>query len=179
MFISNLLRSIVFSIAAAFLIFSQDHSVPLGATVLLAVAAANGFIGLALLPRKEFKDNVALTLFMSAVSLTIGMFLLTTNGFIGLQNTQADLVAFRTCVAVFVLSLAVAEFIQSGKAAAGDRLEYRISAAIAVITALIFALAPLNDVNAVGFLSAYLAISAVQRAIWIATDGKQVRNGKK
>ena len=57
MFLTNLLRSIVFAIASAVLIFSQDHSVQLGATVLLIVTASVGFIGLAVLIRNESKQS--------------------------------------------------------------------------------------------------------------------------
>ena len=107
------------------------------------------------------------------------MFLLTTNGFLGLQNNSGDLYIFRMLIALFVLVLAITEFIQGQKAQQGDKLEYRISAALGTIAALVFALGPLNDVNAVGFLSAYLALSAVQRGIWLATPGKKINNAKK
>ena len=179
MFLTNLVRSIVFALASAVLIFSQDHSVQLGATVLLIVTASVGFIGLAVLIRNESKSNLASNLFSSIVSLTIAMFLLTTNGFLGLQNNSGDLFIFRMLIALFVLVLAITEFMQGQKAQQGDKLEFRISAALGLIAALVFALAPLNDVNAVGFLSAYLALSAVQRGIWLATPGKKINNAKK
>ncbi|MFN9902744.1 MAG: hypothetical protein ACK55Z_28980, partial [bacterium] len=85
---------------------------------------------------------------------------------------------FLLLVAVFVGGLGLSELIQSFRAEAGDRLEFRISAALGILAALIFVIAPLNDVNAVGFLSAYFALSAAQRGIWLATPGKQVKNGK-
>ncbi len=178
MFLTNLLRSIIFAVAAVFLIFIQDHSVVLGATVLLVVCALVGFAGLLAILRREAKENFAASLFASVISLTVSMFLLTTNGFLGLQNTEGDLFLFRLLVAVFVGGLGLSELIQSFRAEAGDRLEFRISAALGILAALIFVLAPLNDVNAVGFLSAYFALSAAQRGIWLATPGKQVKNGK-
>ncbi|MFM8927805.1 MAG: hypothetical protein ACKOFA_06405 [Rhodoluna sp.] len=179
MFISNLLRSIVFAIAAAVLIFSQDHSVQLGATVLLVVSGLVGFIGLFVILQRESKANFVANLFASIVSLTLSMFLLTTNGFLGLQNNSGDLFVFRIVAAIFVLALGSSEYAQGRKADLGDRLEYRISASLGFLAAAIFLFAPLNDVNVVGFLSAYFALSAVQRGIWIATPGKLVNNAKK
>lgn len=175
---NNLLRGIVFAIAAVFLIFIQDHSVVLGANVLLIVSALTGFSGLFVLLRKESRENFASNLFASAVCLIAAMYLLTVNGFLGLQNTESDLILFRIVAASFTAGLALTEFTQSLTATSGDRLEFRISAGLGGIAAVIFAFAPLDDVNAVGFLSAYFALSAAQRGIWLATPGKQVRRGR-
>jgi hypothetical protein len=75
--------------------------------------------------------------------------------------------------------MAVYEFALSRKANPDDVLELRIAAGIGLLTGLVFSLAPLDVGNAVGFLSAYLAISAVQRAVWAATptNGKKSENG--
>lgn len=178
MFLTNLLRSIIFAVAAVFLIFIQDHSVVLGATVLLFVSALVGFSGLVGVVRKGSGEKFAVNLFAAIISLTVSMFLLTTNGFLGLQNTAADLIVFRILAAVFIAALAVSEYVQSFRAEPGDRLEFRISASLGFLATAIFTFAPLNDVNAVGFLSAYFALSAAQRGIWLATPGKKVRNGK-
>jgi hypothetical protein len=63
----------------------------------------------------------------------------------------------------------------SRKAKTEDVLELRISATLGAMTGLVFYFAPLDDLNAVGFFSAYLALSAVQRAVWAAgpTKGKK------
>jgi hypothetical protein len=55
-----------------------------------------------------------------------------------------------------------------------DRTELFISAGIGMVTGLIYLFIPLDAVNAVGILSAYFAISAVQRAIWVATPSRKV-----
>jgi hypothetical protein len=83
--------------------------------------------------------------------------------------------SFRALVFVFAVGMAVHEFALSRKANPDDVLELRIAAGIGLLTGLVFSLAPLDVGNAVGFLSAYLAISAVQRAVWAATP----TNGKK
>ena len=178
MFLTNLLRSIIFAIAALVLIFIQDHSVVLGATVLLFVTALVGFVGLFAVIKQSDREHFAIKLLAAVIALIAAMFLLTTNGFLGLQNTESDLLTLRVVAAVFIASMAISEFAQSFSAATGDRLEFRISAGIALLATLIFALAPLNDVNTVGFLSAYFALSAAQRGIWLASPGKKVRNGK-
>ena len=74
--------------------------------------------------------------------------------------------------------MAIYELAISRKAAADDVLELRISAGLGLITGLVFSLAPLDELNAVGFLSAYLALSAVQRAVWAAspTNRKKTKN---
>jgi uncharacterized membrane protein HdeD (DUF308 family) len=48
-------------------------------------------------------------------------------------------------------------------------MELRISGAIGILTSVVFLVAPLDGLNAVGFFSAYLSILAVQRAIWLAS----------
>ena len=80
-----------------------------------------------------------------------------------------ELFAFRSIVFLFVMAMAILEFVLSRKAHPDDVLELRISAALSLITGLVFSLAPLDELNAVGFLSAYLALSAVQRAVWAAS----------
>lgn len=179
MFLINLLRSVIFAVAAVFLIFIQDHSVVLGANVLIVVSALVGFSGLVSIIRKEAGEKSTINLLVSIICLTVAMFLLTSNGFLGLQNTAEDLIVFRLMASVFIATLAISEFALSFRAEEGDRLEFRISAALGILATGIFSFAPLDDVNAVGFLSAYFALSAAQRGIWLATPGKKVRNGKK
>jgi hypothetical protein len=81
-------------------------------------------------------------------------------------------------VVLFVGGMAVLEFILSLNAKQEDILELRISATLGFLTGLLFSFAPLDDLNAVGFFSAYLAISAVQRGVWAATptNRKKIKN---
>jgi len=178
LFIVNLLRSIVFAVAAAFLIFTQDHSVKTGALALGFIAATLSIAGaLAMILSKDKKIYSALVI-PTVSAFAVLVFLLSANNFLGLQNDETGLLFFRAAVTVFTFGLAWTEFRLSAKADPGERLELRISAALAALAALVFMAMPLNDVNAVGLLSAYLALSAAQRGVWLATPGKQVRNGK-
>ena len=141
---SNVLRASVFSIGAIFLIFSQDHSVDIGMRVLQFVTAALAFGGLIL-----FRITKAKYAFKNEVT--------------------DELFVFRSVVFLFVMAMAIYELVLSRKAHPDDVLELRISAGLGLITGLVFSLAPLDELNAVGFLSAYLALSAVHRAVWAAS----------
>jgi hypothetical protein len=165
---SNVLRAVVFSIGAIFLIFSQDHSVAIGMRVLQFVTAALAFGGLILYriskaksPFKTFGVPAAIAFVIAAMTYVFG----------GQYEGEVtdELFAFRSIVFLFVMAMAILEFVLSRKAHPDDVLELRISAALSLITGLVFSLAPLDELNAVGFLSAYLALSAVQRAVWAAS----------
>ena len=165
---SNVLRASVFSIGAIFLIFSQDHSVSVGMRVLQFVTAALAFGGLILYrsskarsPFKNFAVPAGIAFVIAAMTYVFG----------GQYEGEVtdELFAFRSIVFLFVMAMAVYELVLSKKAHPDDVLELRISAGLGLITGLVFSLAPLDELNAVGFLSAYLALSAVQRAVWAAS----------
>lgn len=165
---SNILRAAVFSIGAIFLIFSQDHSVAVGMRVLQFVTAALAFGGLILYrsskarsPFKNFAVPAGIAFVIAAMTYVFG----------GQYEGEVtdELFAFRSIVFLFVIAMAIYEFVLSRKAHPDDVLELRISAGLGLITGLVFSLAPLDELNAVGFLSAYLALSAVQRAVWAAS----------
>jgi uncharacterized membrane protein HdeD (DUF308 family) len=96
-------------------------------------------------------------------------------------ESMDKLFLFKSLVILFVVLMAILETVLSFKSAPEDKLELRISAALGAITGLLFISAPLNGLNAVGFFSAYLALSAVQRAVWAAGPSyrKKNVNGKK
>jgi hypothetical protein len=165
---SNILRAVAFSIGAAFLIFSQDHSVAVGMRVHQFVTAALAFGGLILYrsskarsPFKNFAVPAGIAFVIAAMTYVFG----------GQYEGEVtdELFAFRSIVFLFVMAMAIYELVLSRKAHPDDVLELRISAALSLITGLVFSLAPLDELNAVGFLSAYLALSAVQRAVWAAS----------
>ena len=165
---SNVLRASVFSIGAIFLIFSQDHSVDVGMRVLQFVTAALAFGGLILF--RITKAKYALKNF--AIPAGIAFVIATMTYVFGGQyegEVTDELFAFRSIVFLFVMAMAIYELVLSRKAHPDDVLELRISAGLGLITGLVFSLAPLDELNAVGFLSAYLALSAVQRAVWAAS----------
>ncbi len=175
----NILRSIVLAIGAAYLIFSQDHSSLVGIEVLqfVSIALVIGSLVMLRIPRLKLKfKEIALP---STLALAIGAMAAVFGG--QYEWVDADkLFVLRSLVVLFAVGMAAVELFLSRKAKPEDALELRISAGLGVITGLVFGLAPLDDLNAVGFFSAYLAISSVQRAIWAAgpSNGKKSSNGK-
>jgi hypothetical protein len=175
----NILRSIVLAIGAAYLIFSQDHSALVGIQVLQFVSISLVIGSLVMLRIPKLK----LTFKVIALPTTLALVVAAMTVLFGGQydSVAADeLFVLRSLVVLFAVGMAALELILSRKAKPEDVLELRISAGLGVITGLVFCFAPLDDLNAVGFLSAYLAISSVQRAIWAAgpSNGKKSSNGK-
>lgn len=170
----NTVRSAILFIAAVYLIFSQDHSVAVGMAVLLFVTSALAFAGAALYKTSKGELTARQYLIPSGLALLVAILIL------AFQAQQDNAVfAFRSLVFLFAIGMAAIELQQSLNAEPEDVLELRISSALGLITGLVFWLAPLDELNAVGFLSAYLALSAVQRGVWAATptNGKKTNNG--
>ena len=165
---SNVLRASVFSIGAIFLIFSQDHSVAVGMRVLQFVTAALAFGGLILFRIAKAKYALKNFAIPAGIAFVIAAMTYVFGGQYEGEVTD-ELFAFRSIVFLFVMAMAIYELVLSRKAHPDDVLELRISAGLGLITGLVFSLAPLDELNAVGFLSAYLALSAVQRAVWAAS----------
>ena len=168
----NSLRAAVFAIGAIFLIFSQDHSVSVGMRVLQFVTSALAFSGLLIFATARTKASAKTYALPSAIAFIIALMTYVFGGKYEGEVTD-ELFAFRSIVFLFVMAMAVYELVLSRKAHPDDVLELRISAGLGLITGLVFSLAPLDELNAVGFLSAYLALSAVQRAVWAASSSNR------
>ena len=175
---SNILKAAVFFVGAMFLIFSQDHSVAVGMNVLKFVAAALAFGGLILFRTAKTKSAFKDFAIPAALAFVIAMMTVVFGGQYEGEDTD-ELFAFRSIVFLFVIGTAIYELVISRKAHPDDVLELRISVGLGILTGAVFAFAPLDELNAVGFLSAYLALSAVQRAVWAATptNRKKSKNG--
>ena len=175
---SNILKAAVFFVGAMFLIFSQDHSVAVGMNVLKFVAAALAFGGIILFRNAKTKSAFKDYAIPAALAFVIAMMTVVFGGQYEGEVTD-ELFAFRSIVFLFVIATAIYELVISRKAHPDDVLELRMSVGLGVLTGAVFAFAPLDELNAVGFLSAYLALSAVQRAVWAATptNRKKSKNG--
>jgi len=175
---SNILKAAVFFVGAMFLIFSQDHSVAVGMNVLKFVAAALAFVGLILFRTAKTKSAFKDFAIPAALAFVIAMMTVVFGGQYEGEDTD-ELFAFRSIVFLFVIGTAIYELVISRKAHPDDVLELRISVGLGILTGAVFVFAPLDELNAVGFLSAYLALSAVQRAVWAAspTNRKKSKNG--
>jgi hypothetical protein len=175
---SNILKAAVFFVGAMFLIFSQDHSVAVGMNVLKFVAAALAFGGLILFRTAKTKSAFKDFAIPAALAFVIAMMTVLFGGQYEGEVTD-ELFAFRSIVFLFVIGTAIYELVISRKAHPDDVLELRISVGLGALAGAVFAFAPLDELNAVGFLSAYLALSAFQRAVWAATptNRKKSKNG--
>lgn len=163
--LANILRAIVYSAAAAFLIFNQNHSVGIGISVMQFVSTAIAFGSLVL-----FRIDADQPKWFSQVIPGIIAFLVALLSIFSAPNSPTAMLTFFTgLVAFFAGANGLVEFIASRGSSGIDKLELRISATIGLVTALVFAFASLDSLNAVGFFSAYLSILAVQRAIWLAS----------
>ncbi len=171
--LANILRSIIFASAAAFLIFNQDHSVATGIAVVQYVSVAIAF-GSAVIYKLDTSEN---KLGPIATPGAIAFLIALMSIFISPATPQMSLSVLTGLIAAFAGGNAIAEFVLSLRSSKADQLELRISAAIGVLTALVFALGQLDGLNAVGFLSAYLSVLAVQRAIWLASPKSKEQNG--
>ena len=169
--IINLFYAIAFAVASGYIIFTQDHSVVTGANALQYVGTALFFAGGALLaiPGIDIPWKIVLAPMTFGFLAAYMLFL-----YGELQNPlpfMDNTVFLRVLIGLFISSIAATELAMAFEKS-GDLLELRISAGIGLVFSLLFLLVPMDDVNTVGFLSAYFAISAVQRAIWLVTpDG--------
>lgn len=171
--LANILRSIIFASAAAFLIFNQDHSVSTGIAVVQYVSVAIAF-GSAVLYKIDTSENkLGPIVVPGAIAFLVALMSI----LISPETPEIALHLLTGLIAVFAGGNAIAEIAMSINSAQGDKLELRISAAIGLLTALVFWLGQLDGLNAVGFFSAYLSVLAVQRAIWLASPKSKEQNG--
>lgn len=171
--LANILRSIIFASAAASLIFNQDHSVSTGIAVVQYVSVAIAF-GSAVLYKIDTGENkLGPIVVPGAIAFLIALMSI----LISPETPEIAMHLLTGLIAVFAGGNAIAEIAISINSAQGDKLELRISAAIGLLTALVFWLGQLDGLNAVGFFSAYLSVLAVQRAIWLASPKSKEQNG--
>lgn len=176
MAVANLLRAIVFAITAGYIIFNQDHGYTTAGNAVEFAGAAITLAGGALM----FIPNVKVPYRILAVPVSVSFFcayFVFLEGEFGGLTSSANHFLPRTVIAIFIAGSAVTEFGLCFDKSIPDQLEVRISAAIGMVATFFFLLAPLDIANTVGFFSAYLAISAVQRAVWVFSPKKEPANG--
>ena len=163
--IANILRVVIFVTAAAFLIFNQDHSVSTGIVVVQYVSVAIAFGSAVLFKIDSSENRLVPFVIPGAISFIVALMSILVN-----PSTPSFALSLLTgLIAFFTGGNAVADLVLASRSGKADKLELRISAAIGLLTALVFWLGNLDGLNAVGFFSAYLSIFAVQRAIWLAS----------
>ncbi len=169
---ANLLRALTYAAGAAYLIFTQNHSLILGANIILYLATATALGGFALMMIPNIQTSLRNLLVPSMVGFAIALFGVTV-WFGGVGTDSRTLWLEQVLIGIFIGAIALTELVQSFIDLDEDVLELRISAGIGIIAALVFTFVPMDIINTLGFLSAYLALSAVQRAIWMASAGKK------
>jgi hypothetical protein len=163
--VANILRTIIFATAAAYLIFIQDHSAMTGIYAIQYVSTGLAFGSLVLFKIDKSTDKLQTIIVPGAIAFLVALLSI----FLDVSSAEIRLTVLTSLVALYAGATAVAESFLSTRNAGTDKMELRISAGINAITALVFGFAQLDALNAVGFLSAYLSIVAVQRAIWLAS----------
>jgi uncharacterized membrane protein HdeD (DUF308 family) len=139
--------------------FSQSHHSTVGLWVLgifgLAYAVVITGLSLKFEPSRFLVDELAVVLLAG----TIGVF--------SLLNTSAGAATFVALVAIWGLVSAGYEFLIAlrSRPSAFKNRDHLISAGLALMLGLLFLLAPLDIVSAVGFFGAYLMLSSVHLGI--------------
>lgn len=153
--LANVLRALIAFLLGIFVTFSQAHTYFVGTAVLAGFGLGFGLITLALAALKKTDST---TVPLASVALVIGALSAAT-----FLNQDLQAVVFLPLVALFGLSLAGLEGYLAKKLGpkTGIGRDFALSAVFAAALGILFLLAPLDEVSAVGFLGAYFAISGV------------------
>lgn len=168
---TNALRAAVSFAVGLFITFSQSHAAPIGLLALaifsLGFALTNG-----LSSAIWGKGLVAIEAMpLTVVSLLIGVFSLMALSPDGNLSSEAAQTAFIGLVTVWGLVAGAFEMYLARRASfkTTNGREYLMSAILSTVLGLLFLVAPLDIVSAVGFFGAYLIISGVQLGVAAAT----------
>jgi uncharacterized membrane protein HdeD (DUF308 family) len=146
-----------------FITFSQAHTFAVGTAVVAGFGLAVGLSSLAYILRiKNHSQLAPLMLIATLIGLlSAGTFL----------YSDIQPLVFLPLVALFGLSFAAFEGYLAKREGfrVGVGRDFAISAGFSLVLGLLFLVAPLDEVSAVGFLGAYLAISGVFWGIAAAT----------
>ena len=177
MAVANLLRAIVFAITAGYIIFNQDHGYTTAGNAVEYAGAAITLAGGAAMFIPDVKVPYRILAVPVAVSFFCAYFVFLVGEFGGNSASSYRETLPRVIIGIFIAGSAVTEFGLCFDKTISDRTEMRISAGLGMAATFLFLLAPLDIANTVGFFSAYLAISAVQRAVWVFSPKKVKSNG--
>jgi len=146
-----------------FITFSQAHTFAVGLGVMASFGLGVGFISLLYILR--IKNHTQLIPLM-LIAIIIGLLSAGTFFYSDIQP-----VLFLPLVALFGLSFAAFEGYLAKREGfrSGIGRDFTVSASFSLILGLLFLITPLDEVSAVGFLGAYLAISGVFWGIAAAT----------
>ena len=164
---TNALRAIVSLAVGLFITFSQSHHAAIGLTALamfgigfsIANAVGSGVWGKGLVAI----EAVPLTI----VSLLIGGLAI----MVPVAEEAKAKLAFIGLITVWGLVSGAFELYLARRAGfkSGEGRDYLLSSTLSIVLGLLFLVAPLDIVSAVGFFGAYLVISGVQLAVAAAS----------
>ncbi len=162
---TNALRAAVSFAVGIFITFSQSHSANVGLLALAIFAlgfAVTNAAGSAIWGKGMAAiEAMPLTL----VALLIGVFAIMAG------SSAAATTAFVGLVTVWGLVSGAFELYLARRASlkSVEGREYLLSAVLSIVLGLLFLVAPLDIVSAVGFFGAYLVVSAVQLGVAAAS----------
>jgi hypothetical protein len=168
---TNALRAAVSLAVGLFITFSQSHSSSIGlmalATFSLAFAVTNA--GASAIWGKGLAAIEAIPL--TLVSLLIGIFSLMALSLDSNLSTKGAQTAFIGLVTVWGLVSGAFELYLARRASLKTvhGRDFLLSAILSAVLGLLFLVAPLDIVSAVGFFGAYLIVSGVQLGVAAAT----------
>lgn len=168
---TNALRAAISLAVGLFITFSQSHAATIGLLALaifsLGFALTNG-LSSAIWGR----GLVAIEAMpLTVVSLLIGVFSLMALSLDSNLSTASAQTAFIGLVTVWGLVAGAFEMYLARRASfkTTNGREYLMSAILSAVLGLLFLVAPLDIVSAVGFFGAYLIVSGVQLGVAAAT----------
>lgn len=168
---TNALRAAISLAVGLFITFSQSHAATIGLLALaifsLGFALTNG-----LSSAIWGKGLVAIEAMpLTVVSLLIGVFSLMALSLDSDLSKDAAQTAFIGLVTVWGLVAGAFEMYLARRASfkTTNGREYLMSAILSAVLGLLFLVAPLDIVSAVGFFGAYLIVSGVQLGVAAAT----------
>ncbi len=168
---TNALRAAISLAVGLFITFSQSHAATIGLLALaifsLGFAVVNG-----LSSAIWGKGLVAIEAMpLTVVSLLIGVFSLMALSLNSNLSIDAAQTAFIGLVTVWGLVAGAFEMYLARRASfkTTNGREYLMSAILSAVLGMLFLVAPLDIVSAVGFFGAYLIISGVQLGVAAAT----------
>lgn len=150
-----------------FITFSQAHGSDIGLLVLAAYGLAIGLGSASMVFFKRFGLNPLQELPVAVVALLVGLF-----AALALQNQGAQLPAFLALVSAWGIVSGAFELYQARRSGfkTQDGKDYLISAVFGLLIGLLFLAVGLDEVSAVGFFGAYLALSGVHLGIAAASQ---------
>jgi uncharacterized membrane protein HdeD (DUF308 family) len=152
-----------------FITFSQAHGADIGLVVLAAFGLALGLGGGSLVFVRRAGLNPIQELPVAVVALLIGIF-----ASLAFFNPVGQLAAFLALVSAWGVISGAFELYQARRVSFKSQFgrDYLISAVFALLLGLLFLAVDLDEVSAVGFFGAYLALSGVHLGIAAASHQK-------